>query len=140
MNSQVRESLIKSRTLLVIQNCGICRKWKEFIERFNLELPIEKRIKVIDCTNFNSLRVIDNSLLQIFDKYIPDQFPVLFLDGMRINWANSREECEAFVRGYLHKEFIIPRENPFMFNQKCKYIKRGFFGKKTLICSKEEED
>jgi hypothetical protein len=136
---QLRNVYMKARVVFVIQGCPRCAKYKEFVERFNLELPINKRIRVVDATNFNSLGIVDNPLIDLFDKYIPDSFPVLFLDGMRISYANSREEAEAFVRGYLHKEFIIPRENQYMFNKKCKVVPKGFFKKPTIICEERGE-
>lgn len=135
---ELNESMRKVRLLAVIQNCSLCAKYKTFIERMNLELPMEKRIRVINSTNLNSLGVFDYGVLRVFDKFMKGSYPFLFLDGMLFNGANSSDECEAFLRAYLHKEFIIDRENPFLFNKNCRYEKKGIFGRKVLICGEEE--
>lgn len=120
---------------MVIQNCSMCAKYKDFIESLNMELPINKRIRVIDSTNLNSLGVWDYGILKLFDGYMKGNYPFLFLDGMLFSGANSQAECEAFVRAYLHKDFIIERENSMMFNKSCRYEKKGIFGRKVLLCS-----
>ena len=132
MNPQIREYLSKARLLMVINNCGRCAKWKEFIERENLTVPLEKRIRVINCTSSNSLSVIDYNIINTFDKYMEGNFPFLFLDGKLIQGANSKEECEAYVKAVFHKDLIVPRHNQFMFDKNCKYVKKGF--KTRLIC------
>lgn len=133
---QLNGSLRKSRCLFVIESCPRCQLWKYFIESLNMELPINKRIRVINSTNLNSLGVWDYGVLRIFDSYMKGNYPFLFLDGMLFTGANSKEECEAFLRAYLHKEFIIERENSMMFNKSCRYEKK-FLGRKILICNNE---
>jgi hypothetical protein len=134
MNQQVRDFMTKARVLFVIDGCGHCAKWKEFIERLNLEVPIEKRIRVINCTNYNSLGIEDYQIIKLFDKYMEGNYPFLFFEKVKLNGANSREECEAFIRSALHKNFIIPRVNNLLFEKKCRYSKVNFLGKKTIIC------
>ena len=135
----LNESLRKSRCLFVISNCSICSKYKDFIERLNMELPINKRIRVIDSTNLNSLGVWDYGILRLFDGYMKGNYPFLFLDGILFTGANSKEEVESFIRAYLHKDFIIERENSMMFNKNCRYEKR-FLGRKVLICQEGGEE
>ena len=135
----MNESLRKIRVLFVISLCSQCAKYKEFIERLNMELPINKRIRVIDSTNLNSLGIWDYSILKVFDSYMKGNYPFLFLDGMLFNGANSKEECESFLRAYLHNEFIIKRENPMMFEKNCRYEKK-LFGRKVLICNGGGDD
>lgn len=128
--------LKNARVLFVQDGCEICLRWKKFIERFNLEIKPEKRIEVIDATNLSRNEIFDHPLLKIFDKYI-FHFPVLFLDGRKIPWANSPEEAEAFVRSYLHEDFIIPQENPLLFEVKCRNVKRRFH-EPQIVCENVE--
>lgn len=134
MNQQIKEFMIKARILFVIDGCSRCQKWKEFIEALNLEVPIEKRVKVINATNYNSLGIIDYPVIKLFDKYMEGNYPFLFFEGVLLNGANSREEAEAFIRGALHNDFIIKRNNHFLFNNECKYVEKGLFRKKIIVC------
>jgi hypothetical protein len=137
MNLQVKEYIMKARILVVIDGCTLCAKYKEFIERENLTVPINKRVRVINATNFNSLGVTDYPILNVLDKYMKGSFPFLFFDGILLNGANSKDEAEAFIRGAFNKDLIVKVENPFLFTKNCKYVKRGFFGKRTLVCGDE---
>ncbi|HJX49871.1 MAG TPA: hypothetical protein VJ438_00230, partial [Candidatus Nanoarchaeia archaeon] len=89
---QIRKMFMKARILFVLDNCHFCARWKEFIERINIELPIEKRIKVIDMTIYERLGVSTNPLIKLFYKYIPDKYPSLFFEGVILTGANSRVE------------------------------------------------
>jgi len=134
MNQQIRNFISKARILFVTDGCIRCQKWKEFIEKLNIEVPIEKRIKVITCTNYNSLGIVDYPVIKLFDKYMEGNFPFLFFEGVQLNGANSRIEVEAFIKGALNNDFIIKRNNPYMFNEECKYLNKGLLNKKTLVC------
>jgi len=136
---QEKDFLIRARVLFVINNCGRCANWKEFIDRLNMQLPRNKRIRVVNATNLNSIGVWDYSILKTFDRFMVGNYPFLFLGGKEYPGANSETECEAFLRAYLHKEFIINRENPDLFNKNCRYEKKGIFGRKVLICGEEND-
>lgn len=134
MNQQIREFLRKSRILVVIDGCPRCAKYKEFIERKNLNVPINKRVRVINATNYNSLNISDYKILELLDSYMEGNFPFLFFDGLLLNGANSKEEAEAFIDGLFNDDLIIKRDNPYLFQKECKYIPKGLFHKKTLVC------
>lgn len=139
MNQQVRDFMLKVRILFVIDSCSRCAIFKDFIDGENMGVKLDKQVRVINVTNLNSLGVFDKSILKIFDKYLRGNFPFLFFDGCLLTGANSREEVEAFIRGALHKDYILERENPYLFKGNCKYVDKGFFRRKTLACSEEEE-
>lgn len=130
--NQIRQIYFNSRILFVIDGCPHCMNYKRFIERLNLELPFEKRIRVINATVFNTLGIVDDPMIGLFDKYI-DGYPTLFLNGIKITGANSQEEAEAFIKAAVHKDFIVPRDNPYLFDKDCRYSKNKF-GRKILTC------
>ena len=121
----------KYRVLFIRQGCQFCRRYLEFIERINSKLPIDKRIKFIDCSMMKYGIVSDN-LINLFDKQI-DGYPCLFLSGIKISGINSAIEAKSFLESYLDKEFIIPEENKFMFSGDCSFKKSGLF-KNQVVC------
>lgn len=134
MSQQVRQKIfLNGRFLFIKDGCHLCMKWKEFVERVNMELPIEKKIRIINCTVYETLGIVDNEFIKVFDSYF-ENYPTLFLEGNKLPYTNSREETEAFIRAYLHDDFIIPRRNPLLFDQQCSWVKKGLFGRKTLVC------
>lgn len=128
----------KARVLFVIQNCPHCLIWKRFIDGLNNDVKINKRILIVDATNFSEYGIYDNPMLRVFEKKIVKDgvmdFPVLFFEGTKVTNASSRAEVEAFIRACLHNDFIIPRENPYLFNKKCRFVKSGLFGTKLIMC------
>ena len=120
----------KYRILFVKSSCIHCRKYLEFIERINLKLPIDKRIKIIDCT-MAQYGIIDNPLIVLLDKQI-EGYPTLIFDGLKISGINSAIETKVFLETYLNKEFIVYEDNNFMFNSDCEFKKGGLFNKKVV--------
>lgn len=143
MIPQLNNFFRKARILFVEDNCTYCAIWKSFIERINMQVKIDKGIRVIDVTKFERFDICENPLLKVFEKYI-ENYPTLFFDGMRIDGANSREEAEAYILSALRNDFIV-KDNPileqtnrFIFDRECQYVKKGLFRKKTLVCPEEE--
>lgn len=133
MISVYHNQIMKTARVLFIQDyCPICLRWKKFIERLNLDIKPERRINVIDATNLSKYEIYNDPLFRIFDKEITN-FPVLFLDGNKLTWANSREEAETFIRTYLHEDFIIPQNNEYLFKAKCRVINKGN-KKEEVVC------
>ena len=129
----LKEIMRNQRILLVQDDCPECGIWKLFIWRINLQIKTEKRIKIIDCTLWSYRGVYTHPLQDLFDKYI-ERFPVLFFDGMRIDDANTVTEAEAFIRAVFKDDFIVKQENKYLFNKECRYVRKGLFRRKTLVC------
>jgi len=123
-----------ARILFVINHCSHCRLYREFIERVNLKLPLNKQISIIDCTRYYDLGIIDNPLIKKFDKYIKGNFPLLFYAGMKLEGGNSREELESFITSLVYKDYIVSEEIPYQFNKECVVVQKGIF-KKSLVCN-----
>lgn len=126
-----KKIMMNARVLFIQEGCPICLRWKKFIERFNLDINQEKRVLVVDATNLSKYGIYDHPLFKIFDKHI-EGFPSLFIDGNKIGYTNSREEAEAFIRAFLHNDFIEEEDNPLLFDVDCRLTKKG-----ELVCEKK---
>lgn len=119
--------------MFVITGCYHCLIYKEFIDRFNLKMPLNKRIQIINCDSYYDFGVPEHPLIEVFAEYLEGTFPTLFFEGLIVRGANTREELEAFLRGLTHQDFVNKEPNSNIFNKTCKYIKEGFF-KNKLEC------
>lgn len=137
MMPQLNRFFSKARVLFIRDNCPICRNWKKIVERFNMEVPISKRIRIVDCTKHYNFGIVEDPLLNVFYEYIKG-YPTLFFEGAMINGANSVAEAEAYIKSALHNDFIVERENRFLFKKECKFIKEGRFKKKRIFCYDED--
>lgn len=128
MNQQIINSLfLNSRVLIVKDGCPKCMKWKKFIERINAEVKLDKRIKIIDATKFEQIGFTDDPLLKIFEPYY-EGYPTLFFNGVKLMGANSQIELEAYINAALRNDFIVPKNNRFIFDKECKRIN------KSIVC------
>ncbi|MFW9880956.1 MAG: hypothetical protein ACFFG0_48460 [Candidatus Thorarchaeota archaeon] len=118
--------------MFVEDGCPYCLIYKLFLPRLMSNIPIEKRIKIVDCTLFQNYGIVTDPLILVFDKYI-EGYPCLFLNGVRYSGVNTKREIEAYLKALLNKDFEIPVKNEHLFNKDCKYVERKYFGKK-LFC------
>lgn len=124
--------------LFVINSCEHCRLWKEFIEKKNMKLPLDKQIQVIDCTRYYEFGIIDHPLIIKYKKKL-GSFPIFMYhkrDTKKIftlEGGNTREELEDFINGLFYNEFKFDEANPYYFNKSCRYVKSGVF-RKRLLC------
>ena len=119
----------KLRVVFVLQRCNYCKKVLEFIERLNMRLPIEKRIRVINCTFWQYYEIMTDPLIALYNKYI-DGFPTICIDGIRINGVNSKIEIEAYLYSLLQKDFIVNESNKYRFSKECSLDNKG-----RIVCN-----
>ena len=127
-----KEILMGSRVLFVKNGCLYCRIYYLFIEYLNMNLPLNKRIKIVNCTNYELYGVAEDNLINIFYEHMQG-YPTLFIDGLKVSGSNTINELKAWLYAYLDKELLISIDNPYMFNHQCKFEKIGF--KKRVICT-----
>lgn len=138
MNS--KEQIMRTRRVLFVRDgCPHCLIFKWFVEGYNFKTKIEKRIKVVDMTKFETFGLKTDPLIDVYQKYVQGRYPFLFW-GMGMNaqpklftGANSREEVESFLKVMLQKDFLIPEINPLMFNKDCEF-RSTKFGKRKVFC------
>jgi len=127
------ETFRKLNVCFIVQECARCRILCEFIERINMKLPINERIRIIDCTYYQKYGIIDNPLIAIYDKSFSG-FPTIFLkNGIKINGTNTRIESETFLKTLLQDMYVIKEDNEFVFDKKCSYQDKGLF-KHKIVC------
>jgi len=125
--------LLNARVLFVTDQCDYCMKYKKCIDKINSELKLDKRIEIVDCTNFHTFGIVDNPKIRLFYKYIQGSYPILFFMNSRKDGSNSVTEVEAWLRARLDDDFIYPMNNRYMWNKNCQFIKGGIF-KRKIIC------
>lgn len=103
------------RVLFIERECKFCSLYKSFIFKLNMELKLNKRIKIIDCTNYDQLGVMDNQIIKVFEPFF-DAYPTLFFCGEKIEGANSIEECKAWLinRLILEEDFIFHKTPEYL--------------------------
>ena len=137
----IRELFLKSRILFIIEGCYYCRMYKSFIGRININLPVNKRIELIDCSDYHDNKIRTDKRIELFMKYYEGSYPTLFIDGGIIRGANSVEELKAWLKGRLKDEFltyenmdveVFDKMESLTFDKYCIYKIEG--GKKVLRC------
>ena len=129
---KIHPLLSNGRFCFVVGLCSHCEVWKSFIERINAELKFDKRIQVIDCTDYHDFGITTNPIIKLFAPYINNEYPIMFINFSRKDGTNTRVEAEAWLRAMLHDDFLEPRYNEFMFNKECEFGERGIFRKKIM--------
>ena len=136
-----RSLFLNARVLFIREGCPHCRLWLEFIERINTNLPINKRIQVIDCAPYDYYGIITHPLIRKYKDYF-DSYPTLFLGHEKRSGSHTRVEIESFIKSRLINEFIFPYDmsiilngqvSDLRFEKECRYEK-GWF-KKKVVCN-----
>jgi len=129
---KIHPLLLHGRFLFIVDDCVNCMIYKKFIDRVNAELRFDKRVEIINCTNYHNFGIIENPIIRLFKDYVNNEYPVLFINGRRKDGTNTRIEAETWLRARLHNDFEEPRYNGFMFNKQCEYVSKGLLRKKIL--------
>lgn len=122
----------KMRACFVMQGCSHCRILLEFIESINFKLPIDKRIKVVDCTLYQSYGIVTDNLILLYSKYF-DGYPTLFIGNTKISGSHTRIEYETYLHDLLEDEFVIKESSEHKFNKNCEIKKKGYL-KGRAVC------
>ena len=122
----------KNRVLFKVDNCDHCILLR-FIEKINMKVAIDKRVKVVDCTIYQNYGIITDHLILLYNKYISG-YPVAFIGNRKIDGANSQIESEALYNAILDDDFIVNEYNKRKFNKVCAYVKKGLFRSTQIKC------
>ena len=120
----------KYRLLFVKDSCPHCHKYMNFIEKINQRLPINKRIKIINCSLYHY--GVYDTILSFMNENVKG-FPTLMIDGILIDGINTSIESESFLKSYLEDEYISPEYSNYKFIKDCEFNNKGFF-KGKVIC------
>lgn len=125
----INPNYTEGRFLFVVDNCPHCALWKKFIRQFNMRLRPNKRIKIIDCTNYDKYGICINQIIKLYEDELEGGYPVLFIGDSRKDGAESIIECKTWLFARLFNDFIFPQRNeflpitnqPLLFNKSCRY-------------------
>lgn len=126
----MKSILMKARVVFVIEGCHACKQYKKFVEELNLNLPIEKQIRVIYCDEYYDYGIVLDPLIRTFKKYLPGTFPVLFFEGTVLYGAVDKDILKYAVKTLVMDDMLIPEDNPYVFDMDCKIIEGKLFGRK----------
>jgi hypothetical protein len=101
-----------------------------------LNLPLEKQIKIVNCTKYYEHGLMEDPLIRIFmnvkvegEPVINGSFPKLIFEGLVLEGAKSEEEMQQIIKTLVHKDLIIKEQNDLMFTKECRFEKRRLIGK-----------
>ena len=125
------EQFRKNRVMFYLDSCPHCRGILEFISKINLKLPIEKRIKLVECGIYQRNGIVTDPLQLLYNEKF-NGFPTIFIGNIQLNGSNSRFESEATINALLEEDFVIPEYSSKKFNKDCSFNKKGLFKGKIL--------
>ena len=146
----IHRNIIKINVLFIVDGCEECHRWKQCIKRYNILLPIQRRIIIQNCEQYHA-HGIDNNLRRQFASYIKNTYPSLFLDSIidgsgqildfeKTENTNSRIELESYMKSRFAKYYITPLENEYGYNPhetpQC-VMNKTWWGGRKLVCKKE---
>lgn len=93
------------------RNCDVCHISVKVVSALNLRLPIENRIRIINCHSWEEFNVMDVPLMEVFSKMkhkgekVFLGYPFLFIDGIFIDVAPSKKYLKTLLTNMLQEEF-----------------------------------
>lgn len=93
------------RLLIVKRGCKFCKEWIKAVNRVNLKLPFERRIKIIDNYQWEELGLNFYPITNRFSKETFDSYPFCYLDGISVGQANF-SLAKSFLNGFFKEEYL----------------------------------
>lgn len=131
----------KQSVAFLLSRCSHC-KLASAINRNNMKLPINERIKIVFCDYYVKCGIPDDPIILDYAKHFTG-FPTFFIkldngEVARISGINTWIELESILNTAFRNRYIIKEEN-FAYNvANCKPRKEGIF-KNKIFCGDEDE-
>lgn len=101
---------MESRFLLAIRGCGHCLQAKKAVNSVNCLLPVDKRIRIIDCTSYQEFGLNNIPILKVFSKMgLEEGYPFLYIDGAVVEPAPNSYFLKKYLLSFFEQELIIER-------------------------------
>lgn len=98
---------MNSRFLLVRLGCPFCRQMIKVISKLNLKLPLDKRIRIIDCFEWENFGLRSIPLMDKLEKDgLNMGFPFLFIDGIVIEPAPTSQQLKLLLERFLINDIL----------------------------------
>jgi len=92
------------RFLLIERGCPYCNEAVKVINKFNLFLPLDKKIRIFDLFSWEKFGLDDKPLRKIFNRSNFDGYPLLYISGILVEPAPTRENLKSFLHSFLGGE------------------------------------
>jgi len=96
-----------TRILLVEASCPGCKEYLKVVPKINLRLPIEKKIKIIDCFEWEQFGFKSHPIMDSFDRDDFQDYPLLYLDEILVTGVLWAEQLKIFLEKYLEGDFLF---------------------------------
>ncbi len=96
-----------TRVLLIQQGCPGCLEYLRVVPKINLRLPKEKKIKIIDCFEWEEFGFKSHPIMDKFSDEDFQDYPLLYLNGILITGVVWAEQLKIFLETYLKEDFIF---------------------------------
>ena len=96
-----------NRFLLVRSGCPHCREFLKAINTINIKLPFDKKIKIIDCANWENYGLILEPIMEKFEKDgLKEGYPLCFIDGIIIEPSN-KDVLKVYINKLLEEDLQV---------------------------------
>ncbi len=99
---------MKTRILMTRRGCAFCRDAIRVVNKLNLHFPIEKKIRIIDCWEYEEFGLNNIPLINKLHKDgLKEGFPFLYIDGIIIEPAPTPKQLKILLTSFLQEDFVI---------------------------------
>jgi len=96
-----------TRVLLVQSSCPGCLEYLRVVPKMNLRLPIEKRIEIIDCFEWEQFGFKSHPIMNNFSRKDFRDYPLLYLDEILVTGLMWTKKIKIFLEKYLEDDFLF---------------------------------
>ena len=96
-----------ARVLLIQTGCPGCREYLKILPKINLRLPIEKKIQIVDCFEWEQFGFKSHPIMDNFETKDFSDYPLLYLDEILITGVLWAEQLKIFLETYLKEDFLF---------------------------------
>ncbi len=97
---------MNNRLLLFKRGCTGCLQYLKVLPKINLRLPLDKRIKMINCSEFEEFGLKTHPIMDRFNSKDFQSYPLLYLDGILVVGVAWSEQLNIFLETYLKGDFL----------------------------------
>jgi len=99
---------METRILMTRRGCPYCLQMIKIINKINIKLPIDKKIRIIDCGNYEEFNLQNIPLIKKLEKDgLEHGYPFLFIDGIIIEPFPTVEQGIIFFKEFLKEEILF---------------------------------
>lgn len=92
------------RLLLTKRGCPYCNEAIKVINKINLKLQVGRKIQIVDLYSWEEFGLDNNPLRELFNRSNFDGYPFLYIEGILIEPAPTRENLKILVSSFLGDE------------------------------------